>query len=454
MKMLSSQEVILRAMDKPLHTLSLIEIVRGIESRRFTSEEYTRALLARIASLDEEIQAWVWLKPEEAIKAARLSDRPLHSGGIPGLLQGVPLGVKDIFATAGVPTQMGSPAFAGHIPDKSARVIERLEARGGFVMGKTVTTECAFLHPGKTRNPWNPAHTPGGSSSGSAAAVAAGFVPAAIGTQTNGSVIRPAAFCGIVGFKPSQGIIPIEGALTFSHTLDQPGLFTRHVEDAAWLAAALSCEDPKLSPTISKCSAPPLLAAVKTPVWDQAGDDAKRNFQENIQILLKAGARIEEVELPERFGHAHRAIRTIMSVEAAFNLEELQRKQAPLLSSTLNDFIAEGTNTGAVVYLKALKLRLTLQEELDRFLEKFDAIITPPTTGEAPETLEQTGNPTFCSIWSLCGVPAITIPVGFGPRGLPLGLQITGRWGNDEQLLSVARWCEGQLSFPSWREKS
>ena len=156
--------------------------------------------------------------------------------------------MKDIFATAGVPTEMGSPAFAGHIPDESARVIERLEAQGAFVMGKTVTTECAFLSPGKTRNPWNPLHTPGGSSSGSAAAVAAGFVPAALGTQTNGSVIRPAAFCGVVGFKPTQGLIPIEGALTFSHTLDQPGIFTRHVEDAAWLAAALSDEGGKLSP--------------------------------------------------------------------------------------------------------------------------------------------------------------------------------------------------------------
>ncbi|TRZ91847.1 amidase, partial [bacterium] len=162
METLSSQEVILKAMDKPLHALSLIETVKGIESRRFTSEEYTRALLARIASLDEAILAWAWLTPEEAIKSARLSDRHLHSGGAPGPLQGVPLGIKDIFATAGVPTEMGSPAFAGHIPDKSALVVERLEARGAFVMGKTVTTECAFLHPGKTRNPWNPTHTPGG----------------------------------------------------------------------------------------------------------------------------------------------------------------------------------------------------------------------------------------------------------------------------------------------------
>lgn len=440
-------------MDKPLHTLSLIEAVKGIENRQFTSAVYTQALLARIASLDEGIRAWTWLDPAEAIKAARRSDRHFHSGGAPGPLQGLPIGVKDIFATAGVPTEMGSPAFAGHIPEKSAKVIERLEAQGAFVLGKTVTTECAFLFPGKTRNPWNPLHTPGGSSSGSAAAVAAGFVPAALGTQTNGSVIRPAAFCGVVGFKPTQGLIPIEGALTFSHTLDQPGLFTRHVEDAAWLAAALSNESGNLSPTLSMRPAPPRLAAVKTPVWEQAEEDARRHFQNSIQALRNGGAEVEECELPERFHLAHRAIRTIMAAEAAFNLEELYLRQAPLLSSTLRDFIAEGRAAEAVVYLQAMETRLTLREELERFLANYDALITPPTTGEAPATLEQTGNPTFCSIWSLCGVPAVTVPAGFGPRGLPLGLQIVGQRGKDSQVLSAARWCEALFSFPRWEGK-
>jgi len=440
-------------MDKPMHTLNLVETVKGIEGRRFTSEQYTRALLARIASLDETILAWARLKPEAAIEAARRSDLRLHSGGAPGPLQGVPLGIKDIFATAGIPTEMGSPAFAGYIPELSARVVERLEAQGAFVMGKTVTTECAFLHPGKTRNPWNPVHTPGGSSSGSAAAVAAGFVPAALGTQTNGSVIRPAAYCGVVGFKPTQGLVPIEGALTFSHTLDQPGLFTRCVEDAAWLVAALSGGEAKPSPTLLEPSVPPRLAAVKTPVWDQAGDDAKRNFRENIQMLRKEGSVIEEVELPEAFGHAHRAIRTLMSVESAFNLEDLFTNKAPQLSATLRDFMAEGQEVKAPLYLQALRLRSLLQEELERFLDKYDALITPPTTGEAPATLEQTGNPAFWPIWSLCGVPAITIPAGFGPRGMPLGLQMVGRRGGDEPLLSAARWCEGRFSFPLWREK-
>ena len=440
--------------DKPFYRLSLREVCRGIRERRFTAESYTRALLARIASLDGEIGAWIWLEPERALRAARLRDRRIRSGAKCGPLMGVPVGVKDIFATAGIPTQMGSPAFAGHVPGKSAAVIERLEAQGAFVMGKTVTTECAFLTPGKTRNPWNPLHTPGGSSSGTAAAVAAGFVPAALGTQTNGSVIRPAAYCGVVGYKPTQGMIPIEGALTFSHTLDQVGVFARSVEDVAWLAAPLAANDKKRSAKISVLKTPPRLAAVKTPVWDRAEEHARRNFHENIRTLRKAGARVEEVDLPEMFRRAHEAIRTIMAAESALNLEELYLRKPPVLSPSLRDFITEGRQVGALDYLQAMKVHGALKLELERFLEKYDALITPPATGEAPVTLESTGNPCFCSIWSLCGSPAVTIPVGWGRNGLPLGLQIVGPSEKDGQLLSAAHWCEQAFPFPCWEKAS
>ena len=440
--------------DKPFYRLNLREVCRGIRERRFTAESYTRALLARIASLDGEIGAWIWLEPERALRAARLRDRRIRSGAKSGPLMGVPVGVKDIFATAGIPTQMGSPAFAGHVPGESAVVIERLEAHGAFVLGKTVTTECAFLTPGKTRNPWNPLHTPGGSSSGTAAAVAAGFVPAALGTQTNGSVIRPAAYCGVVGYKPTQGMIPIEGALTFSHTLDQVGVFARSVEDVAWLAAPLAANGQKCSAKISVRKTPPRLAAVKTPVWDQAEEHARRNFHENIRTLRKAGARVEEVDLPEMFRRAHEAIRTIMAAESALNLEELYLRKPPVLSPTLRDFITEGRQAGALDYLQAMKLRVALKEELEKFLEKYNALITPPATGEAPVTLESTGNACFCSIWSLCGSPAVTIPVGWGPNGLPLGLQVVGPYGKDGQLLSAAHWCEQAFPFPCWEKAS
>jgi Asp-tRNA(Asn)/Glu-tRNA(Gln) amidotransferase A subunit family amidase len=439
-------------MDKQLYALSLIEASQGIKNRLFTSEDYTRALLTRIRSLDDEIRVWAWFRPEKAIRAARLSDAYLL-GSAPRPLEGMPLGVKDIFATAGMPTEMGSPVYGGYIPKNSARVVQLLEAGGAFVMGKTVTTECAFLSPGQTRNPWNPSHTPGGSSSGSAAAVAAGFVPAALGTQTNGSTIRPAAFCGVVGFKPTQGLIPIEGALTFSHTLDQPGFFTRHVEDAAMLASSLTGEEGQFSPELPARSEPLRMAAVRTPFWDQAEDYAKQNFIENIEGLRRANAQVEEVELPEIFGLAQGAIRTIMAVEAAFNLREVYPAQKFFLSSALTDFLAEGKEIGDADYSQALKVRLNLQEELANFLAKFDTVITPPTTGEALPTLEQTGNPSFCSIWSLCGVPAITIPVGFGPRGLPLGLQIVGAQGRDSEVLSAASWCKRLFPFPSLWER-
>ena len=440
-----------KVMDKTTPVLSLREALQGVTNRQFTCADYTQSLLHRITLLDGNIQAWAWLKPEEALKAARRSDSYLQAGGAPGLLQGLPVGIKDIFATAGVPTEMGSPAFAGHVPGKSARVIELLEKQGAFVLGKTVTTECAFLFPGKTRNPWNPLHTPGGSSSGSAAAVAAGFVPAALGTQTNGSVIRPAAFCGVVGFKPTQGAIPIDGALTFSHTLDQVGIFTRQVEDAAWLSAALARENAGLSRAFGARTTPPRLAAVKTPVWEQAEDYAKQHFIDTIVRLRTGGAEVEEVELPPLFSLVQQTIRTIMAVEAAFHLEELQTRQVSLLSSTLKDFLAEGKGRGAVGYLQALKIRLDMQNELERFLAKYDAVITPAATGEAPATREQTGSPAFCTIWSLCGVPALTIPAGFGPRGLPLGLQIVGPHGKDAQVLSAAHWCEGLLFAPTSR---
>ncbi|MDZ4163781.1 MAG: amidase [Smithellaceae bacterium] len=434
-------------MKRELYKLGLVEVWQGINNGLFTAEDYTRALLARISAQDETIGAWAWLDEERAISAARRSDKMINKGRSPASLRGIPVGVKDIFASKGIPTEMGSPAFAGHVPGESAAVIKRLESRGGFVLGKTVTTECAFLSPSKTRNPWNPLHTPGGSSSGSAAAVAAGFAPAAVGSQTNGSTIRPAAFCGVVGFKPSQGLIPIAGALTFSHTLDQVGLFTRKVADAAWLAHALISGPMRPPQGVSPLPAPPRLAAVKTPVWDLAEDYAKGHFINMISEIKKAGAQVTEVELPEIFNHAHQALRFIMLSEAACNMEELRLCKGDRLSGLLKNFLAEGREVTAVVYLQALRLRQLMQGELWRFLSDFDAIITPPTTGEAPATLDQTGNPGFCSIWNLCGVPALTIPVGLGPRGLPLGLQITAAHGKDHLALSVGRWLEAVFPF-------
>jgi len=433
---------------KNLHDLSLCELTQAIRNGDITCADYTRACLTRISQMDPQVQAWVWLDPERAMVCAEKADAqrvtwPM-SGKPLGLLHGIPVGIKDVFNTTGIPTAMGSPVFVGNIPGESAEAVSRLEQAGAFVMGKTVTAEFAFLTPGKTRNPWNPAHTPGGSSSGSAAAVAAGFVPAAIGTQTNGSVIRPAAFCGVVGFKPSQGLISNRGIWPFSPSLDQAGTFTRNVADAALLAAQLVENPHDLAATIVPLNAAPRLAAVRSPVWHLATEAQQRKYADNIAALSKAGALIEQIELPAAFGEAHRAVRTIMLFEAAHGsaFRELRNTHREDLSALLNDFLDQGEQVSEAAYQAALKLQGSLKEELNNFMQRFDAIITPPATGAAPKDLSGTGDASFCTIWSLTGAPAITIPLGLGPQGLPLGLQIVGAHLDDNRMLAVAQWCE------------
>jgi amidase len=342
---------------------------------------------------------------------------------------------------------MGSPAFDDFVPEKSAAMVMRAEAQGAFTFGKTVTAELAYFTPGPTRNPWNPAHTPGGSSMGSAAAVAAGMLPLAFGTQTNGSVIRPAAFCGCVGFKPSAGTLATAGIQPFSPTLDQPGLFTRSVEDVALAFAALR-EGPEEPHTEAwPLDRPPRLAAVRSPVWTQADPAARQSFIETCARLRAAGADVTEAELPAVFGSAHGVLRTIMAFEAARTLGALQSQQRAKLSAVLNRFLDEGQAIGTEAVAEALAQRHTLRAGFGSFLAGFDAIVTPPTRGEAAATLEHTGDPVFCTIWTLLGVPTLTLPVGFGPLGLPLGLQIVGTLQDDARLLHVARWIEQALAF-------
>jgi Asp-tRNA(Asn)/Glu-tRNA(Gln) amidotransferase A subunit family amidase len=435
-----------------LHRLSLRAMLDGLRARQFTAEELTRDLLARIHALEPRLHAWAWLDGERALAAARGAGR--------GALGGIPVGIKDIVHVRGVPTGMGSPVFAGRIADESATVVKRLEAAGAFVLGKTVTAELAYFHPGPTRNPWNPAHTPGGSSMGSAAAVAAGMVPAALGTQTNGSVIRPAAFCGCVGYKPSAGLIPRSGMLEFSATLDQLGAFARSVEDAALVASVLVGHDPSDPGSLKNAHAladglflvapparPPRLAAVRSPVWHLAEAPQRAQFERDIRALRSAGAQAAEVELGEVFAQAHTMQRRILYVEGVRALGHLQAEHRARLSVALNRLLDEGRNISEAEYREALAAKVHLQQALQDFLIPFDALITPPARGEAPATLETTGDPAFCTIWTLCGVPALTIPSGFGPNHLPLGLQIVGRLYDDVRLLGIARWCAEAIGF-------
>ncbi len=435
-----------------LHRLSLRAMLDGLRTRRFSAEALARDALARIGALEPKVQAWAWLEPERALTAAR------RAGA--GVLHGIPVGIKDILHVRGMPTGMGSPAFTGFMPEKSATAVQRLDAAGAVVLGKTVTAELAYFHPGATRNPWNPAHTPGGSSMGSAAAVAAGMVPAALGTQTNGSVIRPAAFCGCVGYKPSPGLISRTGILEFSRTLDQVGVFARTVEDVALVASVLAGHDSEdvgsLAgaaefangfSTLMPLSRLPRVAAVRSPAWPLAEAEQRVQFERDIRALRQAGAQVAEIELGPVFEQAQAVHRCIMHAEGAHALDSVQAQHRGKLSAALNRLIDEGRKISDVEYQAALADRTALQHELQRFMTPYDAIITPPARGEAPATLENTGDPAFCTLWTLCGVPSLTVPTGFGPRRLPLGLQVVGRPLDDAHMLEVAQWCAAAIGF-------
>lgn len=429
-----------------LYRSGLLEAAQRIREGHMTSSDLTRACLARQAQLEPQIQAWQHLDAARAMDLAEAADAARAGGSMVGPLHGVPLAIKDIIDVAGMPTTMGSPIYADKFARESAQCVKKLEQAGAIIVGKTVTTEFAYYTPGKTRNPWNERHTPGGSSSGSAAAVACCMLAGTLGSQTNGSVIRPAAFCGAVGYKPTYGAISTHGVLTFSRTLDTVGVFARSVTDAACLAA-VAAEAQPIPAEVTARAMPPRLAAVRTPVWDAAETAQKEMFARNIAALQAAGARVDEVELPPAFAQAHAVQRAIMAGEAARDLGMLQRQHRDRISARLNAFLDEGAAIDDTRLREALDSRVHLQKTYSHFLRDFDAVITPPATGEAPATLDATGDPTFCTIWTLLGAPAVSIPVGLGPHGLPLGLQIVGAFGKDDALLGAAAWCEEVFPF-------
>jgi len=431
-----------------LYRLGLRDAALRIRSGKLTSVDYTRDLIARIDALEEDVQAWQWLDRGRALELAARADKADNALRVAHPLHGVPIGVKDLFYTAGIPTEMGCRAYAGYVPQVTADVVTRLESAGGIMFGKTVTTEAAFMVPSKTRNPWNIDHTPGGSSSGSAAAVAAGFVAGALGTQTNGSVIRPAAFCGVVGYKPSFGQISARGAMPFAPTLDQPGVFARSIADAAFLASNLTAQRTVITPEVRPLRNAPKLAAVRSPAWYLAQPEQRLQFDADIGRLREAGASVDVVEIAGGFDHAHKVHRTIMLYEAA----RLARKAREIwrggFSDYLNQALDEGESMRESDYRDALKIRTQLQQVLAEFFDRgYAAIITPPAAGEAPASRDTTGDPRFCTIWTLVGVPAITIPTGKGTHGMPLGLQIVGAAEEENYLLASAAWCERHSPF-------
>ncbi len=417
--------------------------------------ELAGGCLARIAEHEETVQAWTRLDESLVIDQAQRLDALRQTGHPLGPLHGLPVGIKDIIDTRDMPTENGNVLDAGRQPEQDAWIVSRLRAAGAVVMGKTVTTECAYLAPAKTRNPHDPDHTPGGSSSGSAAAVASGMVPLAIGTQTGGSVIRPASYCGVVGFKPTFGLIPRSGVLRTSRWLDTVGTFGRTLEDAAMLADVLAgydAADPDTRPSaaprildtaLSDPPVPPQLAFVKTPAWGDIDADCAQGFTELCDAL---GERCDEFDLPGIYAEGALAQRRLHLAEFAHNLRHYYSHGAERLAAETRAAIEEGGAISAGDYLAALDWRHTLYTGLEEIFARYDAIITPATSGEAPSGLGSTGSAAFNVLWTLTGVPAVTLPLLSGANGLPIGVQLIGRRHNDGRLMRTARWLVNTLA--------
>jgi len=436
-----------------LTALTATEAASEIAHGAISAEDYTGACLERIAAVESEVRAFIHLDAERALAQARALDRLKANGDRLGPLHGIPIGIKDVFDTADYPTEYGSPIFAGRRPEADATAVRKLREAGAVIIGKTVTTEFAYFHPGKTRNPRDLNRTPGGSSSGSAAVVAAGMVPLAIGSQTNGSVIRPAAFCGVFAVKPSHGLISRAGALTLSLNLDHVGAFARSIEDLALILDVLVGQDsadpdsrPYASPgfRVSVAEVPPIApsyALVRTPMWDKADGDTRSAVED---LAKELGAR--EVDLPDDYRAAWEAQRAIMATDMAHNLGAFLDRGGEA-SKQFRDLIAEGRKVTAVQYLAAVRdARRYADGMMGIFEQLADAIITPSARGVAPLGIEATGDPVFCTLWSLTGFPSLNLPLLANDAGLPIGVQLIGAPGRDERLLRTGRSLVQQLT--------
>jgi len=416
--------------------------------------EVAKATVAHIEATEPDVGAWAWFDPDYVMGQAEILDNYRASGRAVGPLHGVPVGVKDIIDTAKIPTENGSPLDAGRVPTNDAYIVGRLKQAGAIIAGKTVTTQLAFMDPGKTRNPRNLKHTPGGSSSGSAAAVSAGMVPLAIGSQTGGSVIRPAAFCGVVGFKPTYGAIPRTGMLAQAPSLDTVGVIAQTVEDAGLVAQNLFGFDASDKATsfapapnlfeVAKSAPPvrPTLAFVRQPAWELADDETKSAFKELTEFL---GEDCLEVGLPNAFTEAMIGQRHIQLAELTKSYYSYARRGADQLGARLTAAMKDGNEISARDYIAALDWSEILNAALDEIFDRFDAIITPAAPGFAPEGYLNGGDPAFNGLWTMCGVPAVTIPVLEAGNGLPMGVQVIGRRGDDGRTLRTARWLAQHL---------
>jgi len=440
---------------KDSYSLTASEALAAIASGRLSSVKLVKSCLARIAETDGMIKAWAFLDEGAALAQAAECDRIRIAGLATGPLHGIPVALKDIIDTAKMPTQRGSVIFEGRQTDHVARLVELLREAGAVIMGKTVTTEFAFVHANETRNPHNPDHTPGGSSSGSAAAVAAMHVPLAIGTQTNGSVIRPASFCGVFGFKPTRGVISRDGILQTSVSLDQVGCFGRSLADVALLTDAIGGYDQRDAvsfvrprPNMSAGAAAdapvtPALAWFDLPFNDRLSDDALDGIDAVIEIL---GPSVERMAAADTLSDLVAVQATIHEYEIAQHQAEVFETHWDQISDTLRPVITRARMITKTQYDDALAVKTSAEGFFRAFFMDYDAIIAPSAAGEAPTFGNGTGDPIFCTLWTLAGLPCISLPMLVGETGLPIGVQLIGPAEKDDRLLRTARWLQTHLA--------
>ncbi|MCC6472704.1 MAG: amidase [Burkholderiales bacterium] len=422
-----------------LHELGATDAAARLARRELGAEALLRGCLARIEQREPLMRAFAFLDPALALAQARALDR----GPIRGPLHGLPIGVKDIFDTHDMPTGYGSRAYEGHRPAADAAVVALARRAGALILGKTVTTEFASFPPGTTRNPHNPAHTPGGSSSGSAAGVADRMMPLALGTQTAGSVIRPAAFCGVVGYKPTYNLLARGGVMLASDTLDTIGVFARGTADAALLVAALARrEDLRL---LEWSGAAPCVGLCRTWEWDRTRPEMAAAFERVPAALSRAGARVREIALPERFAGMVAAQRTVMAYEGGANRADALMRHRERMDPRLAEHTEKGLLASSDEYRRALALAVECRGRLEEVFADCDVLLAPAATGEAPEGLSSAGDPVMNAMWTLLYTPCVTVNAGPGPGGLPVGLQVVGRIGDDRRALAAADWIQRRI---------
>lgn len=421
-----------------LQKLDAYEATRLMSRRELRCEDLVRACLDRVAERDGQVHAFASINPGNVLAKAR----ELDNGPIRGLLHGLPLAVKDFFDTASNPTTYGSQVYAGHQPKADAAAVALCSEAGGLVMGKTVSTEFAYFTPGPTCNPHNLAHTPGGSSSGSAASVADFMAPLALGTQTAGSIIRPAAYCGVVGYKPSLGRVSGAGVKSLSQTLDVVGGFARTVRDVGLLGSVLT-GDIRLAQLADHGA--PRIGLFQSPQWSDTDPDTHRAWSRATQALTSHTDACKDVAMPQDFSSLVPLQKEVMAFEMAraLSYERVYHREA--LSERLKALLDEGMGISGASHAANLQRTADWRLRIDALFERHDVLLTPSASGEAPFGTAATGDPLFCRSWTLLGLPSVHLPFTTGSHGLPVGLQLVGRHGDDHKLLACAAWVHARL---------